>query len=117
MITGVSPSGKAAVFGTAMRRFESFHPNLTKGATLPFEEANAVLFSGASHPTLANAIAKSDAYSIVGGGDSISAIEKLGILDKFSFVSTGGGAFLEYIEGKILPAIAELCHLQMSNGR
>lgn len=57
---------------------------------------------------LANAIADSDAYSIAGGGDTIAAISKFGVTDKISYISTGGGAFLEFIEGKKLPAIAIL---------
>ena len=58
--------------------------------------------------TLALAIAKSAAYSIAGGGDTIAAIEKYNIADKISYISTGGGAFLEYVEGKLLPGIAAL---------
>ncbi|HEY4506390.1 MAG TPA: phosphoglycerate kinase [Candidatus Paceibacterota bacterium] len=60
---------------------------------------------GESTEAVAHAIAKSDAYSIVGGGDSISAIEKLGILDKFNFVSTGGGAALDFLAKGTLPGI------------
>lgn len=54
------------------------------------------------------AIAKSSAFSIAGGGDTLAAIEKYGISDKISYISTGGGAFLEFIEGKDLPALAML---------
>jgi len=57
---------------------------------------------------LAKAIADSNAYSIAGGGDTIAAISKFGIEDKISYISTGGGAFLEFLEGKKLPAIAIL---------
>lgn len=57
---------------------------------------------------LANAIAHSNAFSIAGGGDTLAAIEKFGISDKISYISTGGGAFLEFIEGKTLPALAIL---------
>lgn len=58
--------------------------------------------------TLALAIAESKAFSIAGGGDTLAALEKFEIYDEISYVSTGGGAFLEFIEGKKLPAIAAL---------
>ena len=58
--------------------------------------------------SLAKAIADSNAYSIAGGGDTIAAISKFGVEDKLSYISTGGGAFLEFLEGKKLPAIAIL---------
>jgi phosphoglycerate kinase len=63
-----------------------------------------------SHGTqvLANAIAESSAFSIAGGGDTLAAIDKYGINDKISYTSTGGGAFLEFLEGKELPAVAVL---------
>ena len=54
---------------------------------------------------LANSIAESNAYSIAGGGDTIAAISKFNVEDKISYISTGGGAFLEFLEGKKLPAI------------
>ncbi|MFM2480269.1 phosphoglycerate kinase [Celerinatantimonas sp. YJH-8] len=57
---------------------------------------------------IANAIAESDAFSIAGGGDTLAAIDKFGIKDKVSYISTGGGAFLEFVEGKKLPAVAML---------
>ncbi|MBL0122109.1 MAG: phosphoglycerate kinase [Betaproteobacteria bacterium] len=55
--------------------------------------------------TLARAIADSPAFSIAGGGDTLAAIAKYGIADKVSYISTGGGAFLEFLEGKTLPAV------------
>ena len=58
--------------------------------------------------TLSHAIADSDAFSIAGGGDTLAAVDKYGIADKISYISTGGGAFLEYVEGKTLPAVAML---------
>src|SRR4051812_20756979 len=58
--------------------------------------------------TLARAIADSKAFSIAGGGDTLAAIEKYGVADKISYISTGGGAFLEFLEGKELPAVAAL---------
>jgi phosphoglycerate kinase len=55
--------------------------------------------------TLANAIARSKAFSLAGGGDTLAAIEKYGIAESISYISTGGGAFLEFVEGKKLPAV------------
>jgi len=57
---------------------------------------------------VAQAIAASKAYSIAGGGDTVAAINKYGIADKLSYISTAGGAFLEFLEGKTLPAVAAL---------
>ena len=57
---------------------------------------------------LAHAIAESHAFSIAGGGDTLAAIAKFGVADKVSYISTGGGAFLEFLEGKTLPAVAAL---------
>ena len=57
---------------------------------------------------LSNAIADSEAFSIAGGGDTLAAIAKFGIADKISYISTGGGAFLEFLEGKKLPALEVL---------
>lgn len=57
---------------------------------------------------VAKAIAESPAFSIAGGGDTLAAIDKFGIKDKVSYISTGGGAFLEFVEGKKLPAVAIL---------
>jgi phosphoglycerate kinase len=57
---------------------------------------------------LALAIAASDAFSIAGGGDTLAAVDKYGIKDRVSYISTGGGAFLEFLEGKKLPAVAVL---------
>ncbi len=54
---------------------------------------------------LAMAIAESDAFSIAGGGDTLAAIDKYGVADRISYISTGGGAFLEFLEGKKLPAV------------
>ena len=57
---------------------------------------------------LAHAIAESPAFSIAGGGDTLAAIAQFGVADSISYISTGGGAFLEFLEGKTLPAVAML---------
>lgn len=63
---------------------------------------------GKGTQTLARAIAASGAFSIAGGGDTLAAVDKYGIADDVSYISTGGGAFLEFLEGKTLPAVAAL---------
>jgi phosphoglycerate kinase len=63
---------------------------------------------GAGTKTVSMAIANSDCFSLAGGGDTIAAIQKYDIYDKVSYISTAGGAFLEYLEGKTLPAVAML---------
>ena len=84
-----------------------------------FNKAGTIVWNGPmglfeedkfSYGTLevAKQIANSNAYSIVGGGDTISAATKAGILDSINYLSTAGGAFLEYLEGKSLPALLAL---------
>jgi phosphoglycerate kinase len=63
---------------------------------------------GKGTETLARAIAASNAFSIAGGGDTLAAVDKYGIADQVSYISTGGGAFLEFLEGKPLPAVVAL---------
>lgn len=63
---------------------------------------------GGGTKALSLAIAESEAFSIAGGGDTLAAIDKYGIADRVSYISTGGGAFLEFVEGKVLPAVAAL---------
>jgi phosphoglycerate kinase len=63
---------------------------------------------GAGTKALAEAIAGSDAFSVAGGGDTLAAIDKYGVADRISYISTGGGAFLEFVEGKKLPAVEVL---------
>ena len=63
---------------------------------------------GEGTQAIARAIARSKAFSLAGGGDTLSAIEKYGVEDGISYISTGGGAFLEFVEGKTLPAVAVL---------
>lgn len=80
------------------------------------KEASTIIWNGPvgvfefeqfSHGTeeLAQSIADSDAFSIAGGGDTLAAIDKFGVTDQVSYISTGGGAFLEFVEGKELPAV------------
>jgi phosphoglycerate kinase len=64
-------------------------------------------FGNGTH-TIAQAIADSAAFSIAGGGDTLSAIDKYAVAERISYISTGGGAFLEFVEGKTLPAVAAL---------
>ena len=63
---------------------------------------------GKGTEAMAHAIAESDAFSIAGGGDTLAAVAKYNVGDKVSYISTGGGAFLEFLEGKTLPAVAIL---------
>ena len=64
---------------------------------------------------LAQAIAQSPAFSIAGGGDTLAAIDKYGVSEQISYISTGGGAFLEFVEGKVLPAV-EVLELRAKQG-
>ncbi|MDE2272970.1 MAG: phosphoglycerate kinase, partial [Gammaproteobacteria bacterium] len=57
---------------------------------------------------VAEAVAESQAFSIAGGGDTLAALDKYGVADRISYISTGGGAFLEFLEGRELPAVAML---------
>ncbi|HQR83253.1 MAG TPA: phosphoglycerate kinase, partial [Thiotrichales bacterium] len=63
---------------------------------------------GEGTKAIAKAIAETKAFTLAGGGDTIAAIQKYDIEDKVSYISTGGGAFLEFLEGKVLPAVAML---------
>jgi len=63
---------------------------------------------GGGTKALSLAIAENQGFSIAGGGDTLAAVDKYGIADKVSYISTGGGAFLEFVEGKTLPAVAAL---------
>ena len=64
-------------------------------------------FAGGTE-ALTQAIVESPAYSLAGGGDTLAAIDKYGVAEQISYISTGGGAFLEFVEGKVLPAVAML---------
>ena len=73
-----------------------------------FEMENYAKGTEAVAKAVAESDAESDAVSIVGGGDSVSAVNKTGLADKISHISTGGGASLEYLEGKQLPGVVSL---------
>jgi phosphoglycerate kinase len=70
---------------------------------------------GAGTRTVGESIADSPAFSIAGGGDTLAAVDKYGIGDRISYISTGGGAFLEFLEGKTLPAVAMLEQRALGN--
>ena len=70
---------------------------------------------GEGTKTVSMAIAEAKGFSLAGGGDTIAAIQKYDIYDKVSYISTAGGAFLEYLEGKTLPAVAMLEHERQNN--
>lgn len=89
LFTNKIKEAKTVIWNGPMGAFEM--PNFASGT-------NAV----------ANVLAESDCLSIVGGGDSVTAVEQAGVADKLSYLSTGGGAFLKLLEGKVLPAIAAL---------
>lgn len=91
-------------------------PQTAAGYTTALSDAGTILWNGPvgvfEHPefsagtrSLAAAVAASPAFSIAGGGDTLAAIEQFDITDKVSYISTGGGAFLEYVQGKKLPAV------------
>ena len=84
---------------------------VTKAKTIVWNGPLGVFeFESFSHGTqvMAEAIASSGAFSIAGGGDTLAAISKFGISAKLSYISTAGGAFLEFLEGRDLPAISIL---------
>jgi len=94
-------------------------PDTAKQLAAILKEAGTIIWNGPvgvfefdqfgeGTKSLAEAIADSDAFSIAGGGDTLAAVDKYEIADKISYISTGGGAFLEFVEGKTLPAVAML---------
>ncbi|MEZ5545343.1 MAG: phosphoglycerate kinase [Lysobacteraceae bacterium] len=94
-------------------------PDTARAYAEQIREAGTVLWNGpvgvfefdafgAGTKAVAEAIAASDAFSIAGGGDTLAAIDKYGVEAGISYISTGGGAFLEFCEGKVLPAVAAL---------
>lgn len=94
-------------------------PDSAAALSLVLKDACTILWNGpvgvfeiqqfsSGTEVLSKAIAASSAFSIAGGGDTLAAIDKYGIAEQVSYISTGGGAFLEYVEGKVLPAVAAL---------
>src|SRR5690606_35309516 len=84
---------------------------LAKAGTIVWNGPVGVFeFDAFSHGTeaIARAIANAEGFSIAGGGDTVAAIAKFGISGQVDYISTGGGAFLEFLEGKTLPAVAAL---------
>jgi phosphoglycerate kinase len=94
-------------------------PDTAEGFATLLQEAGTIVWNGPvgvfefdqfgeGTRAIANGIARSKAFSLAGGGDTLAAIEKYGVEDGISYISTGGGAFLEFVEGKRLPAVAIL---------
>lgn len=94
-------------------------PESTQALMKPLKEAGTIVWNGPvgvfefdqfgdGTRQIAEAIAESDAFSIAGGGDTLAAVAKYDVGDRISYISTGGGAFLEFLEGKELPAVAIL---------
>jgi phosphoglycerate kinase len=100
MILDVGPETAAAI----AQRIKSAATILWNGPLGVFEQE---AFASGTR-VLAEAIAASEGYSLAGGGDTLAAIDQFGVADDVSYISTGGGAFLEYVEGKALPAVAAL---------
>ena len=108
-VDAIPPGWTGVDIGAAtIDRFRSY---LTKARTIVWNGPVGVFeFEAFSHGTraLAEAVADSEGFSIAGGGDTLAALDRFGITDRVSYISTGGGAFLEFLEGKKLPAVAIL---------
>ena len=100
MILDVGPSTAAEIAS----RIHSAATVLWNGPLGVFEQE---AFAAGTR-VLAGAIAESESFSLAGGGDTLAAIDQFGVADNISYISTGGGAFLEYVEGKTLPVVAVL---------
>ena len=100
MILDVGPSTAAEIAS----RIHSASTVLWNGPLGVFEQE---AFAAGTR-VLADAIAESESFSLAGGGDTLAAIDQFGVADNISYISTGGGAFLEYVEGKTLPVVAVL---------
>ena len=102
-IRGPAPRGAGAAMRVLLGNRET---GKAEGQTLSDRDFWLTVLRGLL--AIANAIATTKAFTLAGGGDTIAAIQKYGIYDKVSYISTAGGAFLEYLEGKVLPAVAIL---------
>ena len=91
--------------GEALRRDPRRAPAPSSG-TARWASSSSTQFGGGTK-AVAEAIAASPAFSIAGGGDTLAAIAKYGVTDRIGYISTGGGAFLEFLEGKVLPAVRD----------
>jgi phosphoglycerate kinase len=100
MVLDIGPKSQAAIAAI----IASAGTIIWNGPVGVFEQP---AFAGGTR-SLAEAIAQNTGFSIAGGGDTLAAIDQFGITDKVSYISTGGGAFLEFVEGKVLPAVAVL---------
>jgi len=106
----ISDDGK--IFDIGPQTIQLYSAALVNAATILWNGPMGVFENPAyanGTTQIAKAIADSTAYSVAGGGDTLAAIDKLCLTEKISYISTGGGAFLEYIEGQQLPAIQALC--------
>ena len=95
------------------RSIEAFKVEIARAGTVLWNGPMGVFEDprfAAGTLAIAHALAESKATTIVGGGESVQAVEQAGVADKLSHVSTGGGASLEFIEGKVLPGVAALRH-------
>lgn len=100
-----------AIYDIGTQTVERFAPEIAKARTIFWNGPMGVFERepfAAGTLAIAKLVGDSQAYSVVGGGDSIAAIEQAGVADRISHVSTGGGASLEYVEGRELPGIAVL---------
>ncbi len=123
VVENIDPQARAKIVPTADIPSEWFGvdigPETVRRFAEEIEKARTIVWNGPmgisemdpfSHGTrgVAEAIARSSALSVVGGGDSVAAVRKMGLIDRMSHVSTGGGASLEFLEGRRLPGIEAL---------